>query len=486
MSESSRTHGSASHADIVQELYSRWPEHKIAPSLGRVQALCDLLGSPEKSCPVIQITGTNGKGSTAIIIDALLRAAGLRTGRFASPHLVDVRERICIDGQPISAEQFDELYEQIRPLIEIVDAQQIDGVAMTAFEVYTALAYAAFADAPVDVAVVEVGMGGTWDATNVVDAQVAVICPIDLDHTHILGNTIAEIAAEKAGIIKSGAVAVLAAQQPEAATVLLARCQAVGATPVLEGVDFGVVAREAAVGGQVLRLDTTQGALGDLHLPLFGAHMAENAAVAVAAVEAFLGGHALDAGVINDGFAEVVAPARLEVVRRSPTVLLDTAHNPHGARATIDAVEENFAFSPLIGVVSMMRDKNVEEVLRIFSEAMSQVVVTRVSSTDRGLPVEELSDIAEGIFGVGNVLSADTYPEAIEVALRLADEAGPAAGVLIAGSVIGAGEARALLVSEADAATPAGALPNVMIDGVEDNYDADNDDESFDPLSDWN
>jgi dihydrofolate synthase/folylpolyglutamate synthase len=220
---------SLTHAEIVAQLQSRWPEHQVGRSQARIQALCDLLGNPERSCPVILITGTNGKGSTAIMIDALLRHLGLRVGRFSSPHLVNLTERICIDGEPIADEVFDELVAQVSPMIELVDAQAIDGISMTFFEVMTGLAYAAFADAPVDVAVVEVGMGGTWDATNIVDADVAVVAPIDLDHTNLLGATIAEIAVEKAGIIKPGSRAVLAAQSAEAAPVLLARCAEVGA-----------------------------------------------------------------------------------------------------------------------------------------------------------------------------------------------------------------------------------------------------------------
>ena len=440
--------GSARHDQVVAQLYSRWPEHRIAPSLARIQALCDLLGSPERATPMIHVAGTNGKGSTAIIIDALLRAAGLRTGRMTSPHLIDACERISIDGEPISAERFDELYEQIAPMIAMVDDRLIDGVRMTAFEVYTALGFAAFADAPVDVAVVEVGIGGSWDATNVGDAAVAVVCPVALDHMHILGSTLDRIAGEKAGIIKPASTAVLATQQPAAAAVLLERCAEVGATPVLEGVDFGVLDRENAVGGQLLRLQTESGPVGDLFLPLFGAHMAQNAAVAVAAVEHFVGGDGLDPAVINDAFAGVVAPARLEVLRRSPTVLLDTAHNPHAARALVDTVEENFSFPRLIGVVSMMADKNVDEVLGVFAEAMTDVVVTKVSSTDRGLDIDELVDRASGVFGADRVDSAPSYAEAIELAMRLADEAGPAAGVLIAGSVIGAGEARALFAPD--------------------------------------
>ncbi len=434
------------HAQIVADLQARWPEHRVAPSLARVQALCDLLGSPERACPVILISGTNGKGSTALMIDSLLRSLGLRVGRYASPHLVDLTERISIDGEAISAERFDELVEQVQPLVDLVDAQLIDGVAMTFFEVMTALAYAAFADAPVDVAVVEVGMGGRWDATNVADAQVAVVCPIDLDHTHILGRTVTEIAAEKAGIIKAGSRAVLAAQQPDAARVLLARCAEVGAEVRREGMEFGLIDRQPAVGGQVIRVETAEGPLGDIVLPLFGAHMARNAALAVAAAEAFLGGKPLPAEVIAEGLEQVRAPARLEVVRRSPTVVLDTCHNPHGARATVDGITEAFGFTPLIGVVAMMADKDVAGVLSVFAEEMTTVVCTSIASTTRALAAAELGERAAEVFGADRVRVAATMAEAIEEAVRLADEAGPGAGVLVAGSVYAAGEARALLV----------------------------------------
>ncbi|MEA5119313.1 MAG: folylpolyglutamate synthase/dihydrofolate synthase family protein [Propionicimonas sp.] len=472
-----------SHAEIVASLTARWPEHRIARSLTRIEALCDLLGSPQDACPVIQIAGTNGKGSTAIIIDTLLRSLGLRVGRFSSPHLEDITERIVIDGQPIAADRFDELVEEVMPYVEIVDArqtrggreqnefarvaessqsrderreEQLDGVPMTFYEVMTALAYVAFSQAPVDVAVVEVGMGGGWDATSVADAQVAVICPIDYDHTQILGTTLTAIATEKAGIIKPGASAVLAGQQPEAAEVLISRAAEVGAKVSLEGVDFGLIDRQLAVGGQVLRLETADGPLGDLALPLFGAHMARNAALAVAACEAFLGGRALPAEVVAEGLEAVVAPARLEVVRRSPSVVLDTCHNPHGARATIDALTEAFDFNPLIGVVAMMADKDVRGVLEVFAEAMTSVVVTGIAGSDRALTPEALGDRASEVFGPERVSVRPGLAEAIDEAVRLADEAGAGAGVLIAGSVYAAGEARTLLVHHAEAtAVPA-------------------------------
>lgn len=434
------------HAQVAASLQARWPEHRIGPSLARIEALCDLLGSPQDSVPVIQITGTNGKGSTAIMIERLLLALGLRTGRFSSPHLSDLTERIALDGEALDPERFDELVASVRPLVEVVDAQAIDGIPMTFFEVMTGLAYAAFADAPVDVAIVEVGLGGAWDATSVADAQVAVVCPIDLDHTHILGDTVAEIAREKAGIIKAGSVAVLAAQHPDVDAVLAARCAEVGARVAREGVDFRLLGRAPAVGGQVVRLEAGGGPVDDLALPVFGAHMARNAALAVGAVEALLGGKPLAADVVEEGLAAVTAPARVEVVHRSPTVVLDTAHNPHGARATIEAVTEAFAFVPLVGVVAMMADKDVEGVLAVLEPAMSTVVCTEVTSSDRGLPVEELAERARDVFGDERVETAATMADAIERAIALADEGGPSAGVLIVGSVVAAGEARSLLV----------------------------------------
>jgi len=436
------------HQQIVQRLIARWPEHRIAPGTARVAALCELLGSPQHGYPVIQIAGTNGKGSTAIMIDALLRSLGLRTGRYTSPHLIELNERICIDGEPITDEAFDALVADTAPLVDLVDERAIDGVPMTFFEVMTALAYEAFAQAPVDVAVVEVGLGGITDATNVMDAQVAVICPIDYDHTHLLGHTLTEIAGEKAGIIKAGSQVVLAAQHSEAATVLIERSAEVGAKVYREGVEFGLLQRTPGVGGQLVRLDTAGGPVDDVLLPLFGAHMARNAALAVAAVEAFLGGKPLAPDIITEALGQVQAPARLEVVRRSPTVVLDTCHNPHGARATIDALTEAFTFAPLIGVVAMMADKDVDGLLSIFADEMTTIVCTTVAGTSRALSPEALADRASGIFGEDRVRVASGLSDAIEAAVALADEAGPGAGVLVAGSVIAAGQARALLVRE--------------------------------------
>jgi dihydrofolate synthase / folylpolyglutamate synthase len=445
-----------SHAEIVAELTSRWPEHRVAPSLGRIRALTELLGDPQRSYPVIHLTGTNGKGSTAAMIESLLRADGLRTGRFTSPHVMSVTERITIDGEPISDERFDELWREIEPYVALVDQREIDGVRMTFFEIITAMAYAAFADAPVDVAVVEVGLGGAWDATNVADADVAVVTPIDLDHTHLLGSTISEITGEKAGIIKPGAHAILAGQSVEAAEILLARCAEVGALPQREGVDFGVIDRKLAVSGQLIRLSGADGPVDDIFLPLYGAHQAANAAQALAAVEAFLGLKALNPDVVREGFAQVRFPGRLELVRRSPAVVLDAAHNPHGARAVAAAITEAFGFAPLIGVVAVMADKDARGILEVFEEIMNHVVITQVASTSRGMPAEALGDLATEVFGSSRVTVVPRLDDAIEqaVALAEADVVG-SAGVLITGSVVAIGEARTLLVREEPVVVPA-------------------------------
>ncbi len=465
---------SRTHAAVVRDLTSRWPEHRVAPSLGRITALTELLGDPQRAYPVIHVTGTNGKGSTTAMIESLLRAAGLRTGRYTSPHLTSLTERITIDGEPISDERFDELWSELEPYVAIVDERRIDGVVCTFFEIMTAMAFAAFADAPVDVAVVEVGLGGTWDATNVADAGVAVVTPIDLDHTHLLGSTVAEIAREKAGIIKPGAHAILAGQSLEAAQVLLERSAEVGALPQREGIDFGVLGRQLAVDGQLIRLNGAEGPVEDVFIPLHGAHQASNAGLALAAVEAFLGLKALNPDVVRDGFAAVTVPGRLEVVRRSPTVLLDAAHNPHGAAAVVAALEEAFDLNPLVGVIGVMADKDVRGVLETFEPALTHVVVTQVASSSRGMPAEELGELAAEIFGAERVTVAPSLDNAIEAAVGLAEVEGVGTpGVLVSGSVVLVGEARSLLVSERPAGGGAAA---VAPDGEEDT-DAD-----WDPL----
>ncbi|MGZ4473980.1 MAG: bifunctional folylpolyglutamate synthase/dihydrofolate synthase, partial [Nocardioidaceae bacterium] len=370
-------------AEIERAILARAPEHDIKPSLDRIRALLDLLGSPQVAAPVIHVAGTNGKTSTTRMIEALLHEFGLRTGRFVSPHLHTVRERIAFDGEPIDPERFIATYDDLAPYLALVDEQH--EVPLSFFEVLTGMAYAAFADAPVDVAVVEVGMGGSWDATNVADAQVAVVTPIAIDHTHFLGPTVQDIAGEKAGIIKPGSFGVLAQQPVEAAEVLLRRAVEVDATVAREGLEFGVLSRTLAVGGQMLTLHGLAGEYDEIFLPLLGAHQAHNAATALAAVEAFLGGgHAargrLDPDIVRAAFARVSSPGRLEVVRRSPTVVLDAAHNPAGAAVTAEGVSESFGFTHLVGVFAAMADKDVRGMLEALEPVLAEVVVTEAST----------------------------------------------------------------------------------------------------------
>jgi dihydrofolate synthase / folylpolyglutamate synthase len=437
--------------EVEQEIISRRPEHSVDLALDRMTELVGLLGDPQRAAPVIHITGTNGKTSTARMTDALLRARGLRTGRFTSPHLVSIRERIVVDGAPISPERFVAAYDEVIPYVELVDEHH--PVEMSFFEVLTGMAFAVFADTPVDVVILEVGVGGRLDCTNVADGVVAVITPISIDHTRLLGSTVEEIAAEKAGIIKPGAVAVLAQQPLGAAEVLLRYAVEVGATVAREGVEFGVLSREQAVGGQQLVLRGLRGTYEDVYLPLFGLYQAGNAACALAAVEAFAGvtddAGALDADLVREAFAKVTSPGRLEVIRRSPTIIIDAAHNPAGMAATVAAIEEAFTFARMTGVFAASGDKDVLGMLAELEPLLTEIVVTR-NSSDRSMDPEEIAELAAEIFGEDRVQVTERLDDAIEAAVALADEAvvetGPGSGaVLVTGSVITAGDARRLL-----------------------------------------
>ncbi len=433
-------------ARVEKALASRFPPATV-PDLERMRDLVDLLGQPQRSYPSIHLTGTNGKTSTARMIDSLLRAFGIRPGRYTSPHLEGLTERISLDGHPADAATFARAYDDVAPYLNLVDARHLEQV--TFFEVLTAMAFAAFADAPVDVAVVEVGMGGSWDATNVVDAGVAVVMPVSMDHL-VLGGTLAEVAAEKAGIIHPGAVVVLAQQELPAAEVLLRRAAEVGATVAREGLEFGVLARGVAVGGQVMTLKGLGGVYEDLELPLHGRHQAQNAACALAAVEAFLGGgrDRLDPEVVRAGFAQADSPGRLEVVRRSPTVLLDGAHNLAGAQALVEALGEAFAFDVLVGVAGVLDDKDASGILATLEPVLDAIVITQ-SSSPRALPADELAALAVDVFGSDRVEVAARLDDAIDAGVRLAERDAPGlgAGVLVTGSLVTVGEARRMLRS---------------------------------------
>ncbi|MDR7086509.1 dihydrofolate synthase/folylpolyglutamate synthase [Aeromicrobium panaciterrae] len=435
------------YAEVERALLGRWPETRLEPSLDRIAALCRLLGDPEHAYPVIHLTGTNGKTSTSRMIDTLLRALDLRTGRFTSPHLQSMTERIVLDGEPLSEQLFVDAFADVAAYAQIVDDSSEHPLSY--FEMMVAMAFAAFADAPVDAAVIEVGMGGSWDATNVADGQVAVITPIGVDHASYLGDRPEIIAVEKAGIIKAGSHAVIAQQEQEVLDVLMRRVLDVGAIALHEGNDFGVTERTTALGGQQISLQGISAQYTDIFLPLHGAHQAHNAAYALAAVEAFTGSKQLDEELVRDAFAQVTSPGRLEVVRRSPTVLLDAAHNPHGARATVEAVQDAFSFSPLIGVVGVMADKDVEEMLRIFEPVMAEIICTQ-NSTPRSMSAMDLAEIAEDIFGAERVTVVARLDDALERAVLMADaaegydDAIGSGGVLITGSVVTVGEARTL------------------------------------------
>jgi dihydrofolate synthase/folylpolyglutamate synthase len=441
-------------------LDARWPETKLEPSTARISALLEMLGSPQSGYPSIHVAGTNGKTSVARMIDALLIALSRRTGRTTSPHLQSAVERIAIDGEPISPARYVEVYREIEPFVQMVDQQSeaAGGPRMSKFEVLTAMAFAAFADAPVDVAVVEVGMGGRWDATNVVNAPVAVITPIGIDHADYLGDTIAEIAGEKAGIITrqpddlvpTDTVAVIGRQTPEAMEVLLAQTVRADAAVAREDSEFAVLSRQVAVGGQVLELQGLGGTYPEIFLPLHGEHQAHNAVLALAAVEAFFGAGAerqLDLDAVRAGFAAATSPGRLERLRSAPTVFIDAAHNPAGAAALADALQTEFDFRFLVGVVSVMGDKDVDGILAALEPAFDQIVVTH-NGSPRALEVEALALRAEERFGPERVIRAATLADAIETATAVVEDSGgeglSGAGMVITGSVVTAGAARTL------------------------------------------
>lgn len=429
---------------IEAALLKRWPETKIAPTLERIAALVDVLGSPQLTYPTIHVGGTNGKTTTARMIDSLLFEMGLRTGRFTSPHLESYLERISINGQPIDPKAMIFSYNDIAAYLDFMDTKFDTPISF--FEAMTALAFAAFAEHPIDVGVIEVGMGGEWDATNVVNADVSVIMPVDLDHTEYLGSTIAEIAKTKAGIIKEGSFVVLAQQQPEAAVELLKQAALVGAEIAREGLEYVIESRTLAVGGQLLTIKTPKDTYEEIFLPLHGKHQASNAAAALVAVEAFFGEQELDYEAVLAGFANVRSPGRCEVLHRDPTVIIDAAHNPHGAKALTETIQNEFTFDEVIGVFAAMGDKDIEGALVELEKVMDSIIVTKNSSS-RSAAVADVEAIATKIFGSDRTFSADSLEAAIDKAIK--DSVRPLSedtiGILITGSVVTAGEARSIV-----------------------------------------
>ncbi|WP_280381087.1 bifunctional tetrahydrofolate synthase/dihydrofolate synthase [Nocardia wallacei] len=448
---------------VEAELDQRWGETEIEPSLTRIATLMDVLGSPQRGYPAIQVAGTNGKTSVTRMIDALLTAMHRRTGRFTSPHLQLATERIAVDNQPINPARYVELYRELQPYVEMIDRQSQDagGPRMSKFEVLVGMAYAAFAEAPVDVAVIETGMGGTWDATNVVEGQVAVITPIGLDHTEYLGPDLTSIAGEKAGIIKKApedplvpreTVAVIAEQDPEAMDVLLRRAVTADAAVARAGAEFRLLSRRVAVGGQVLEIQGLGGVYDEIFLPLHGEHQARNAALALAAVEAFFGAGAqkqLDIDTVRAGFAAAVSPGRMERMRSAPTIFIDAAHNPAGAQALAATLTGEFDFRKLVGVVAVLADKDAAGILSALEPVLDQIVVT-TNGSPRALAADDLADLAVQRFGDERVVTATTLTDAVETAIAIAEEAAESgepvsgAGIVVTGSVVTAGAARSL------------------------------------------
>ncbi len=432
--------------DIIEkELLKRWPETKLEPSMERIAALCDALGSPQLSYPTIHIAGTNGKTTTARMIDSLFRELGYRTGRFTSPHLESFLERISINGLPIPPEGMIATYNDIALYLDLIDSRQPHPISF--FEAMTALAFVAFAEYPVDIAIIEAGMGGEWDATNVVASDVAVITPIGLDHTEYLGDTIEEIATTKAGIIKPESHVVLAAQPVNVAKVLTSRVVETSAIPYREGVEFSVAKRDIAVGGQMLAINGVHGEYTDIYLPLYGAHQATNAAVALAAVEAFVGVK-LDEEVVRRGFAAVDSPGRLEVLYRDPTVIVDAAHNPHGAKALAHTLKNEFDFESIFGILAILGDKDVDGFLAELEPVIDRLVVTQ-NYSDRAMPVDVLLEKAVAVFGVDRVYREPDLQAAITYAMEqctLINQVSEGiSAVVVTGSVVTAGQTRTIV-----------------------------------------
>ena len=440
---------------IEKALLARWPENRIAPTLERIAALVDILGSPQLTFPTIHVGGTNGKTTTARMIDSLLFEMGLRTGRFTSPHLESYLERISINGQSIDAKELIFSFNDLSPYLDLMDTKFENPISF--FEAMTALAFVAFAEHPIDVGVIEVGMGGQWDATNVVDADVSVITPIGLDHMEYLGNTIAEIAATKAGIIKDQGFVVLAQQTPEAAVQLLRRAAEVGADVAREGLEYSIDSRAIAVGGQLISITGLRGHYDEIFLPLHGKHQASNAAAALIAVEAFFGEQDLDIDAVRAGFANVTSPGRCEIIHRDPTIILDAAHNPHGAKAIADTLQTEFTFDDVTGIVALMADKDALGILQALEPVMNQIIVT-TNSSERSMSAADLTKLANQVFGADRVLAAGNLTAAIDKAIQdavrpLSEES---LAIVITGSVVTVGEARSAVRKKYAKLTPVG------------------------------
>ena len=438
--------------EVEDALLARVPENKIRPRLAPTARLATLLGDPQKAYRVIHVTGTNGKTSTSRFIERLLREHGLRTGRFTSPHLVKLNERMSLDGEPVSDERLYTVWSEIEPIVGLVDAEleAAGDDALTFFEVLSVLGFAIFADAPVDVLVLEVGMGGEWDSTNVADGDVAVFTPISLDHMDRLGETLRDIAETKSGIIKTGAIVLSAAQPAEALEVLKAKTAAIGEKFLEYAKDFSVIATEVNKLGQTVSVRSAVGEYTELNLPVHGAYQAENAALAVAAVEAFIGGASqrIMDDVVRAAFADFSSPGRLQVVSREPLTILDAAHNPDGAKSLVAALKDSFGSPYAVGVVSILAEKDARELLAILDDSFVEFIITQ-SESPRAIPAEDLAAIAREVFGSDRVRVQPNPQWALAEAAKLLPAA-QASAIVVTGSVTLVGQVLKLKQIEAE------------------------------------
>ncbi|MFM9129681.1 MAG: bifunctional folylpolyglutamate synthase/dihydrofolate synthase [Actinomycetes bacterium] len=424
--------------DAVSALSNRFPENKINPSLDRILMAMDLMGQPQNNFKTIHIAGTNGKTSTSRMIERLLRTLDLRTGLFISPHLIHPRERIEINGQIISDKRFQEIFDEINPYLKIIDQKFVDA-PMTFFEVLTAMGFLAFSDEPIDVLSLEVGMGGRWDSTNVVTPEVSVITAIGLDHQDFLGSSIKEIAFEKAGIIKENIPVVISKQVKEANLVLNEVALSRGSQTIREGIEFDVLERTVGVGGQQLNIATPFGNYQDLFLPLFGKFQASNAACALTAVETFLG-KKLDLELVQDAFADFKSPARLQIVKRNPTILVDAAHNISGVQNTLEAINETFKFDNKILIIGFMKDKDIDEMLDLLKGYAQDVILTQANST-RAITAQDLNNKVNLIPSFSqNITWKSSSKNALEGAVEIAKSKNSSTGIIVLGSIALAGE----------------------------------------------
>ena len=441
----------ASQSDLILEkLMLRIPENKIRPRLEPTRRAVELLGDPQRSYRVIHVTGTNGKTSTTRFIERILREHGLRTGRFTSPHLVRLNERMALDGEPVSDEQLISVYSDVEPILEFVDQElaETGENPLTFFEALAVLGFAVFADAPVDVLVLEVGMGGAWDSTNVADGDVAVFTPIGLDHMERLGNTLEEIAETKSGIIKSGSLVVSSVQEPSVLAVLEQVSGQIAEGFKLEGRDFHVREFVPSSTGQSISISGLAGQYGPYAAPVFGSHQGQNLAVAVAAVEAFLGGGKIEIAddVLRSAISDVSSPGRLQLIKTEPALLLDGAHNPAGAQILASALRAQFSDKPLVGLVAVLADKDAIGLVSNLAGVFESVVITQ-SSSPRSMPAAELELVAsQGLSE--DVSSISDFHLALESAKQRAREIDGM--VVVTGSITLVGDIIKLIQEDSD------------------------------------